>query len=415
MTPGTAKLSPYGLCAGIAAICVAAGCASAPSAMSSSSSDDTSGVATTSLSYEALVDMVQTRHLRSVDELLGQPELSRSFMRGFTSVFRSQSIQHADPQNPRIILYGEDAKLILAFTCAGGDCVGQPGPVQGGDRLEIIQWREASKSFELRDIAFPEGATGGGDATFSEPNPARCLACHEASDPRPNFEPYNQWPGMYGGMDDGAQPGRLVDGESRDDLDRFLQTAQQRPRYRRLTEIAAGYNYVYDYGGVHEVEPRTDKNHNIDFNEAVYFLNDARMTDRIRKVPFYEDIKHALRLGLSGASLSDPLRAIGQGDLAALVDRCTTGAEPVSRVIQLLHGLGVDSLPWFLSFGASPKSELRAPAFGVESQLENALDALDPDLTADRDTLEQKAQAGWTRLLAQRAVHDSLAACAAGR
>jgi hypothetical protein len=409
-----AKLSPFGLRSALAGILLAAGCATAPSATtSSSSSQDTSGVTSTSLSYETLVDMVQTRHLRSVDDLLGQPELDRSFMRGFTSVFRSQSIQHADPQNPRIILYGTDAKLILAFTCAGGDCAGQSSPVLGGDRLEIIQWRDASKSFELRDITFPEGPTG--DATFSEANPARCLACHEASDPRPNFEPYNQWPGMYGGMDDGAQPGRLVDGESRDDLDRFLQNAQQRPRYRRLTEIVSGYQYIYDYGGVHEVEARTDKTHNIDFNEAVYLLNDARITDRIQKLPFYADIKHALRLALSDNPFSEPLRAIGQGDLAALADQCATASEPASRVVQLLHGLGVDSLPWFLSFGASPKSELRAPSLRVESQLENALDAADPDLQADHDELEQKAEAGWTRLLAAHPVHDTLAACAAGR
>jgi hypothetical protein len=403
--------SALGRRAGIAALILAGGCASASGNTGLEGESGSALRTSVPLTYEALVDLVQTRNLRSVDALLGQPEFSRSFLRGFTSVFQSRSIQHADPDNPRIIVYGEDAKLILAFTCAVGDCSGQSGTVQGGDRLEIIQWREASKSFELRDITFPEAAAG--DATFSEANPARCLGCHEASDPRPNFEPYNMWPGMYGGNDDGAQPGRLVDGESRDALDRFLQSAPQRPRYRHLTDLVASYQYVYDYNGVHDVEPRTDKTHNIDFNEAVYLLNDERITDRIRKLPFYEDIKHALRLGLSGASLSDPLRAIGQGDLAALVDRCATGTEPVSRVIQLLHGLGVDSLPLFLSLGSSPKSELRAPGFGVESQVENALDAVDPDLQADRDELEQKAQAGWTRLLASRPVKDSLAACAA--
>jgi hypothetical protein len=391
-----------------------AGCSSSAGSPASSDLVASEGLSAAP-SYESIVDLVRTRNIRSIDALLGQPEFPRSYLRGFTSVFKSRSIQYADPLNPRIVVYGEDAKLVLAFTCATGDCVALPGgatgPVAGGEHLEIVQWRESSKSFEYRDITFPEGNTG--EVTLSEPNPQRCLACHGASDPRPNWEPYNQWPGMYGGDDDGAQPGRLVEGESRESLDRFLATGPQRPRYRWLNDLVDGYQYLYDSGGVHYAAGRTNKNHNIDLNEALYLLNDERIVDRIRKLPFYEDIKYALRLGLSGASLSDPLRALGQTELAGLVDQCTSTGEPASRVIRLLYGLGVDSLPWFLSFGPNVKSELRAPAFSVESQVENALDALDSVLTADRDELSRKALEGWTRILAARPVHDGLARCAA--
>src|SRR5262249_27278095 len=153
-----------------------------------------------------------------------------------------------------------------------------------------VQWREASKSFEYRDIAFPESS--GFDTTFSEANPSRCLGCHSASDPRPNWEPYNQWPGMYGGNDAGAQPERLVEGESRAKLDQFLATGPTRPRYRRLYDLVEGYNYLHDSGGVHYASPRTEKNHNIDLNEALYLLNNHRIVDRVRKVRFYGDIKH---------------------------------------------------------------------------------------------------------------------------
>jgi hypothetical protein len=367
-------------------------------------------------SYEALVDMIGARKLRSIDTLLAQPEFSPAFRRGFTAVFRSHSIQYADPMNPRILLYGEDAKLVLAFTCATGDCVGLPkgdgGPVAGGNDLELVQWRDATKSFEYRSIAFPEA--GDGDVVFSEANPTKCLGCHKATDPRPNFEPYDQWPGMYGGNDDGAQPGIVTDGESRDTLDQFLATGTTRPRYQRLQELVEGYQYIYDYGGVHSVDARTAKYHNIDLNEALYLLNDERIVDRIRKLPFYEDIKYALVVGLSGAPFSDPLRALGKDDLAALVDDCASGANEATRMIQLLHGLGVDSLPWFMSFRADVHSELVAPAFSVEGEVTNGLVALDGALVAEDG--EARAEQGWAHLLSTlspQSVRDGLTKCAA--
>jgi hypothetical protein len=366
-------------------------------------------------SYETIVDLIGSRKLRSIDALLAQPEFSPAFRRGFTAVFRSKSIQYADPLNPRILLYGEDAKLVLAFTCATGDCVALPGsgiehgPVAGGNDLELVQWRDATKSFEYRSIAFPEA--GDGDVVFSDANPMKCLGCHKATDPRPNFEPYDQWPGMYGGNDDGAQPGILTDGESRDTLDQFLATGTSRPRYRRLQELAEGYQYIYDYGGVHSVDARTAKYHNIDLNEALYLLNDERIVDRIRKLPFYDDIKYALVVGLAGAPFSDPLRALGQDDLAALVDDCASGSNEATRMIQLLHGLGVDSLPWFMSFKADVHSQLVAPAFSVEGQVTNGLVALDGDLAAQ--DADARAKDGWAHLLATHSVRDGLAKCAA--
>ena len=100
------------------------------------------------------------------------------------------------------------------------------------------------------------------------------------------------------------------------------------------------------------------QNHNIDLNEAIYLLNDQRMVDRISKLSFYDDIKDALILGLDGASFSDPLRELGQKDIAKLVDGCANGPNAATRMIQLLYGLGVDSLPWFMDFAATLDSQL---------------------------------------------------------
>jgi hypothetical protein len=390
--------------AGLTLAIVVAGCSAGASSREPEADEATSARSSSAITYETLVDMIRSRNIASIDQLLAQPELPNTFRRGFTAVFKSQSLQYADGMNPRVIVYGEDAKLVFTFTCQTGDCVELPGggtgPVAGGNHLELVQWRDATKSFEYRDIAFPEG--GSGSPTFSDANPAICMGCHEASDPRPNFEPYNQWPGFYGGNDDGAQPDYLTPGESRDTLNRFLASGTTRPRYRHLGELVEGYNYTYSVGGKTYTDPRTAKNHNIDLNEALYFLNDDRIVDRVRKLPFYDDIKYAVLLGLGGSPFSDPLKALGQSDLAALVDRCTSAQEPASRMVQVLYGLGVDSLPWFMSFQPNLKSELIAPAFAVEGKLENGLFALDPELSAAPDQRSAKAQAGWSRILAAR-------------
>jgi hypothetical protein len=391
-----------------------AGCAAAsgPDDLPASSDARIETRASSPITYESLVEMIRARQLSTIDAVLAQPELTRSFRRGFTAVFASKSIQHADPLNPRIILYGIDATLILAFTCATGDC-GDATSVAGADHLEMIQWRDETKSFELRDIDFHEGQPG--PATFSEANPPRCLACHEASDPRPNWEPYNQWPGIYGGDDDGAQPEHATPGESRADLDRFLTTGPQRSRYRQLYDLVGGYQYIYDYGGKHYTDSRTASHHNIDLNEAVYLLNDQRIVDRIRRLPFYGDIKHALVLGLGGGRLSDPLRAIGHDDVAALVDRCATGQHAASRIVQLLHGLGAESLPWFMSLGSSVESELAAPSLTVESKVSGELIAGDADLSLDYAERSRRAAEGWSHLLATLPVSEGLTKCASGR
>jgi hypothetical protein len=278
----------------------------------------------------------------------------------------------------------------------------------------MVQWRDDSKSFEYRDITFPEGAAG--TPVFSEANPQQCLGCHTASDPRPNWEPYNQWPGAYGGNDDGAQPAYLTPGESRAELDQFLQTGEARPRYRHLTDLVGGYQYVYTYGGKTYEDARTAVNHNIDLNEALYLLNDARIADRIGKLPFYEDIKHAIILGLEDGAPSDPLHAIGETALGSLLDQCAHSDQEASRVIKLLYGLGVDSLPLFMSFQPSLDSELVAPAFAVEGKVENYLFDADPTLRQNEVARDTLAQDGWKRLLAsQPAVRDSIAKCASER
>ena len=314
-----------------------------------------------SMTYSKLIAILQdsSRHIRSIDDLLGQPEFSSEYRAGFTMMYKSRSLQYADPMNPRVILYGEDSKLIMAMTCAPGDCIGRSGPVRRETSLEIIHWEDATKSFEFRSVEFPESDVSG-SVVISEANPKLCMGCHMGPDPRPNWEPYPTWQGAYGGNDDHLY-GNLLSDESRQQLDQFLSTAERRPRYRHLVNLVSGYQ---DDGA------RDKKQHNIDFTETVTHLNIERILTRLPLSQYYQDLKYPIYLHTKGMFFDLQLKNAGFGELADLMQHCIhpmySGAAPefpsvTSTIIRLYHALGEPSLPWFLSFEPNVKSEMVSP------------------------------------------------------
>jgi hypothetical protein len=115
------------------------------------------------------------------------PELPQSYRTFFTLMHETKSLQEATPDDPRVILFGLDAKLLMAFDGTAKN-------------LELIEWQPKTKSFEFHEIEFPKQ----GSPHYSEPNPAKCVRCH-GTDLRPNWEHYRQWPGAYGADDDSLQ------------------------------------------------------------------------------------------------------------------------------------------------------------------------------------------------------------------
>lgn len=178
--------------------------------------------------YELLKNRIETCGLRTVESVIAI--LPESHLKNYTLMHTSASAQGSSYQNPRAILYGEDARLIVAFNGESSQAAYQD--------LELIQFRDDSKQFEFRRIRFPEGSSRGeAFVAFSEPNPKQCLHCHRA-EPRPVWEPYLVWPGAYGGEDDSLFRGfinHLPAEESRLYHD-FMASRAQHPRYRDLRE-----------------------------------------------------------------------------------------------------------------------------------------------------------------------------------
>ena len=142
------------------------------------------------MTFEKLVTTIKEKKITSIEGLL--PQLPSNMLNhNYIVMYRSRSLQYADPESPRIISYTPTASFILTFNS------GNPKHA-GSNSLELIQFRHDQKRFEFREITFQDT-----NVNISEANPQKCLTCHQAKDrkdvdPRPNWEPYNIWPGAIG-------------------------------------------------------------------------------------------------------------------------------------------------------------------------------------------------------------------------
>jgi cytochrome c553 len=172
--------------------------------------------------FESLQDLIRTRDVGTVEELLAVlPEAQR---RSYALMFDSRSLQAASFENPRVILYGADARFVLTFNGAAAQ--------RGFHTLETLEFDTVSREFRLRELEFPERPAGAAGVRVSETNPERCMRCH-GNPPHPVWDSFPLWPGAYGERY-GATPSE----PERAGLERFLAQQPSHPRYRHLLDIA---------------------------------------------------------------------------------------------------------------------------------------------------------------------------------
>lgn len=137
------------------------------------------------------------RSVNSVAELL--PLLPRELRSNFTFVYDSRSPFRASisPEFPRVIMFTEDARLVLTFT-------GDPAK-PGFDVLETLAFDDRAAAFKLRFYLLPAAERR---SWRPAPEDTDCARCHGA-DARPIFNSYPLWPGFYGSVLDAFPRDRL--------------------------------------------------------------------------------------------------------------------------------------------------------------------------------------------------------------
>lgn len=142
------------------------------------------------------------------------------YFENFVLVYRSQSLQESSFQAPRVLLFDPSGEMVVTFN-------GDPKH-RGFQKLELMQFRGDTLKFEFREIDFtPTGPKA------SEANPKTCLQCHQSAtragvDPRPNWEPYNVWPGAYGSDSGRLWPRSKYEADKLRGDDRIM--AEEQPR-----------------------------------------------------------------------------------------------------------------------------------------------------------------------------------------
>jgi hypothetical protein len=249
------------------------------------------------MNYIRLKRIVEDCKVTSVEQLL--PLLPQEYRSRYTLVYGSRSLQFASPEHPRVISFGLTGELVMAFS-------GDPDE-KGFDSLETMEFERPEKKFKFRSIDFSSGSK----PIFSKTNPQKCLDCHRSPDPRPNWDGYFLWPGVFGAEDQG-----MFGGDAEDDPTKFPNEKALFARY--LAHRHEGrYQFLDDFKNFRESgsnpEPyfpngRIDYfarcDHNLGLTQMIGGLNGERLAKRIaddRKTdPYRYAILAALSCGAEG-------------------------------------------------------------------------------------------------------------------
>ena len=160
-------------------------------------------------SFQNLMDInKKNRPEKLVDFIKIIKKLFPGYFNKYTLAYESLSQQKASFENPRVIVFGDTARLVIAYN---------GHPLQKGfGSLETMEYID-DRGFIFRELGFvKEGYVN--DLPFAEidqslssenlivsvSNPSKCFSCHDTTfaNPRPIFEKYRVWPGFYGSDDD---------------------------------------------------------------------------------------------------------------------------------------------------------------------------------------------------------------------
>lgn len=129
----------------------------------------------------SLVEILKSsKRATSVEQFIAT--LPRAMRTNYVLMHTSGSLQEGSFENPRAILFTQDARTVVSFN-------GNTGQV-GGDRVEAIDFDYNRNKYDFYEITF--SASG----TKAKRNPKVCMSCH-TEQLIPNWRPYQQWNGAF--------------------------------------------------------------------------------------------------------------------------------------------------------------------------------------------------------------------------
>jgi len=229
--------------------------------------------------FRALQALVQERPEYTIDELL--EALPISYRAHYVLVFSSRSLQQASLRDPRAILYGGDAHLMVSFNGSASQ--------RGYEALETAEYDPDTARFQFREIKpLPSGANGS-LLQVSEVDPVRCRLCH-GTPPRPLWDGTPFWPSVYG-----ERYRSNLSAKERAGLATFLLQQPSHARYRSLPNAERlAYRGTFAPEAKSEYDNTGQEAPNAEFSRLLGGLNIQMIARELRRAPNYEAYRYAL-------------------------------------------------------------------------------------------------------------------------
>lgn len=308
-------------------------------------------------SKDELFMALEGKKITNVEEFIAA--LPQSIRQNYVLMYDSKSLQSASFQRPRVILRSPLSEVMLTFTDPQGSTN------EHDSNVELMYWDKDKKAFEMQEITF----TSEGHK-LSKVNPESCIKCH-GKDPRPNWEPYSTWPGVYGGDAEFRYGGELVKNE-RKNLDAFIKTAPKHPIYKNLVNLKENFRIEPSFTGGEEAKGLMSYK----LTESLSKLNFQRIVRMMKENPNYEKFKYAtLYMACPGEAddlspFPDSLKELNK----LISDRSG------SSIIEVYQVLGTDTSKWSMSFRGTDKQIRFSSPDGQKQNLAYALLKEDKDL-----------------------------------
>lgn len=187
-------------------------------------------------SWEELKNLVVENGVTTVDQLLAH--LPEEYTMGYTLLYRTRALgqERVSARRPRVLLFGKNAKLVLAYNSHRTGGRAQPGEIES---VETLEFNESTGKSYLRELYFDGKQVP--DFAKVETNPQRCLACHgqspdgvTADSARGLWDPYNSWSGAYGSLSRQLIDFIKLGTTEYNGFQEFLNEKQTNPRYSFL-------------------------------------------------------------------------------------------------------------------------------------------------------------------------------------
>jgi hypothetical protein len=314
------------------------------------------------LTLEKLSDQMDSRGVRTIEEFIS---ILPPYMKNdnYVLMYRSRSLQAATPESPRAILYTPSARLILSFN--GGN----PGS-RGADTIELIQFRDKDKTFEFREIYFPKN----GRPEVSQANPRKCLECHQSParkglDLRPNWEPYNIWPGAFGSNSGHISRGPLkksskfIEEKTVPQDETFLEEQAIEPLLlKRFFEGIKPFHPRFQQLGAF------DDHATVKLTEHLSVLNFQRVARIIQALPIFRTHRPMIELGIRCRSnfFRNPLVRWHLSRPVTKYYDYRSETSVSSMLTVLFEPLGIDTSDWSMDFRTRARLTF-AERFGTPS------------------------------------------------